>query len=50
MTFVVWAQTYVAVGSVYKLSHYFTQSVQSHKRLKVREASIMSSSTIPNKT
>jgi len=45
MTFV-WVQT-AADGSVYELSQCFTQSVQSNKPCKVREALIMSPSTMP---
>jgi len=39
-----------ADGLIYKMWHHCTQSVQSHKSRKVREASVMSSSTRPSKT
>ena len=48
MTFV-WVQK-ATDGSVCQLWHRSTQSVQSHKTLKVREASVMTSSTMPTKT
>ena len=44
MTFI-WVQK-AADGSVCKLSHYCTQSVQFHKPWKVREVSVMMSSSL----
>jgi len=41
----IWVQK-AADGSVYKLSHYCTQSELSHKPWKVREVSVIMSSSL----